>query len=140
MTFRAPADQAGSSGTALTTPVGTDPGGPLRGCRLRRRPDRLTAFLHWVITERAMSSDRVVTVALATAGLPMALSAIFTFLGPAGLVLGLLLLALAAIATAEQVGALLTAEAGEAGRAAATPAEKAGRTMLPRSRPCPPRR
>jgi uncharacterized membrane protein YphA (DoxX/SURF4 family) len=86
----------------------------------------LTAFLHWVLIERAMSADRVVTVALATSGLPMALSAIFTFLGPAGLVLGLLLLALAAIATAEQVGALLTAEAGEAGRAAATPAETAG--------------
>ncbi len=76
-----------------------------------------------------MSADRVVTVALATAGLPMALSLCdFTLLRPAGLALGLLLLALALalIATAEQVGAFLIAEAGAAGSVAALPAETAG--------------
>ncbi len=52
----------------------------------------------------------------------------FTLLRPAGLALGLLLLALALalIATAEQVGAFLTAEAGAAGSVAALPAETAG--------------
>jgi len=91
----------------------------------------LTAFMHWVFTERAMSADRVVTVALATAGLPMALAAIFTLLGPAGLAFGLLLLALAGIATADQVDAYLTAGAGAADRAAAIPAETAGTHEAP---------
>lgn len=78
----------------------------------------LTAFLHWVFTDRTMGADRLLTVALGAAGLPMALSAIFTLLGPAGLALGLLLVALGVIATIEQVATYITAETSAPGEAA----------------------
>lgn len=79
----------------------------------------LTAFLHWVFTDRTMGADPLLTVALGAAGLPMALSAIFTLPGPAGLAIGLILVALGVIATIEQVATYLTAGTSEPGEAAA---------------------
>ena len=82
----------------------------------------LIAFLHWVITDRVMSGDRLTTVALAAAGLPMVLSAIFTALGPAGLAVGLLLFALGVTAGTDPLAAYLTSEASAADRAKASAA------------------
>jgi len=82
----------------------------------------LTAFLHWVFTEHTMCADRLIAVALTAAGLPMALTAIFTVLGPAGLAVGLVLLALAAMAMID-VAAYLTTPFSQAGTDPDTPAE-----------------
>jgi hypothetical protein len=90
----------------------------------------LTAFLHWVITDRLMCANRLSTVALAAAGLPMALSAIFT-LGPAGLAVGLLLLALGATATIDPLAAYLTSETRAEDEAATTPVAAQGPTQRP---------
>ena len=77
----------------------------------------LTAFLHWVFTERTMCADRLVRVALAAAGLPMVLAAIFTVLGPAGPAVGVLLLALGGVAMLDQVADHPTTRPGEPGTA-----------------------
>jgi uncharacterized membrane protein YphA (DoxX/SURF4 family) len=86
----------------------------------------LTAFLHWAITERTMSANQLIPVALVAAGLPTALAAIFTILGPAGLVIGFVLLVLGGVATTDQVEAYLTAPTGATDTGPATRAEAEG--------------
>ncbi len=90
----------------------------------------LIALLHWIVTERAMRADRVLAVAFAAAGLPMALTAIFTVLGPAGLGVGLVLLASSAFAASDSMDAYLAAPSG-----AADPAPAAGARITETPKP-----